>query len=136
LGLLGTGLEMVAGGVLLLFASLVTGEWGRIRLDMVSMRSLAAWTYLVVFGSLVGFTCYIWLLKAVPIARVSTYAYVNPIVAMFLGWAVAREALTVRNALAALIILMSVMIITTHHATEKADKDSKSKEQDSRLIKL
>jgi len=122
LGLLGTGLEMVAGGALLLVASLVTGEWSRIRLDMVSTRSLGAWVYLVVFGSLVGFTCYIWLLKTVSTARVSTYAYVNPIVAMFLGWAMASEPITTRNVVAATIILTSVVVITTHNVRGKVGK--------------
>lgn len=127
LGLLGTGLEMVAGGVLLLTASLVTGEWSRVQLDLVSTRSLVAWVYLVVFGSLVGFTCYIWLLKTVSTARVSTYAYVNPIVAMFLGWALAQEPITTRNILAAIIILASVMVITTYQKQEKNDQKSTQK---------
>ena len=113
LGLLGTGLEMVAGGILLLMASLVSGEWSRVQLSMVSMHSLVSWVYLVVFGSLVGFTCYIWLLKTVSTARASTYAYVNPIVAMFLGWAIASEPITARNIVAAVIILASVVVITT-----------------------
>ena len=124
LGLLGTGLEMVAGGALLLVASMVTGEWSRIRLDLVSARSLGAWVYLVVFGSLVGFTCYIWLLKMVSTARASTYAYVNPIVAMFLGWALANEPITTRNIVAAVIILASVVVITTYQKQEKNDQKS------------
>lgn len=119
LGLLGTGLEMVAGGVLLLVASLVVGEWSRVRLDLISMRSLVAWVYLVVFGSLVGFTCYIWLLKKVSTARISTYAYVNPIVAMFLGWVLASEPITIRNMVAAMIILASVITITIYHDVRK-----------------
>lgn len=118
LGLLGTGLEMVAGGVLLLMASLVTGEWSKVWLDTVSTRSLVSWVYLVMFGSLVGFTCYIWLLKVVSTAKVSTYAYVNPIVAMFLGWALANEPITARNLVAAIIILASVVVITTYRARE------------------
>jgi drug/metabolite transporter (DMT)-like permease len=122
LGLLGTGLEMVAGGMLLLVASLVAGEWSSVRLDMVSMRSLVAWIYLVMFGSLVGFTCYIWLLKKVSPARVSTYAYVNPIVAMFLGWALANEPITTRNIVAAAIILTAVITITVYQTQEKKRK--------------
>ena len=117
--LLSTGMEMVAGGVLLLVASLATGEYGRIRLDLVSERSLVAWVYLVVFGAIVAFTCYVWLLRAVSAARVSTYAYVNPIVAMLLGWALAGEPITTRNTLAAGIILASVVIITIYQARDK-----------------
>ena len=122
LGLLGTGLEMIAGGALLLTASLVTGEWGRVRLDLVSVRSLTAWLYLIVFGSLVGFTCYIWILKVASTARVSTYAYVNPIVAMFLGWALASEPITTRNILAAVIILASVAVITAYQKHENTNQ--------------
>lgn len=117
--LLATAMEMIAGGTLLLVASLVTGEWMRVRLDLVSERSLVAWVYLVVFGALVAFTCYIWLLKTCSPSRVSTYAYVNPIVAMLLGWALAQEPITTRNTLAAVIILASVVIITTHQTQRK-----------------
>jgi drug/metabolite transporter (DMT)-like permease len=110
---------MVAGGLLLLAASLVVGEWTRIRLDLVSVRSMVAWVYLIVFGSLVGFTSYIWLLKVSAPTLVSTYAYVNPIVAMFLGWALANEPLTTRNIVAAAIILASVVVITTYQPRKK-----------------
>jgi len=120
--LLAVALEMVAGGVLLLLASLATGEISRVRLDLVSMRSLISWIYLVVFGALVAFTCYIWLLKVATPAKVSTYAYVNPIVAMLLGWALANEPITARNVAAATVILTAVFIITTYE-TQKKNKD-------------
>ena len=120
--LMSTALEMVAGGILLLLASLTVGEWSRVRLNLVSERSLIAWVYLVVFGALVAFTCYIWLLKVTTPTRVSTYAYVNPIVAMFLGWALAGEPLTLRSALAAAIILAAVVLITTHQEKQDAGK--------------
>ncbi len=114
--LLATAMQMIAGGVLLLIASIVVGEWTRIRLDQVSFNSTIAWLYLIVFGSLVGFTSYIWLLKQTTASRVSTYAYVNPIVAMILGWAMAQEPITPRSIVAAVIILTSVVIITTFGA--------------------
>ena len=123
LGLLGTGLEMVAGGVLLLVASLVAGEWSRVRLDLISTRSLVAWIYLVVFGALLAFSCYIWLLKVASTTRVSTYAYVNPIVALLLGWAIAQEPITTRNMLAAVVILSSVLVITTYGQRQMRAKD-------------
>lgn len=125
--LLATAIQMIAGGLCLLLASLVTGEWTRIRLDQVSMRSLVSWVYLVVFGAIIAFTCYIWLLKIATPARVSTYAYVNPLVALFLGWALANESLTLMNILAAIIILASVIIITTHQPKEKPSKETKNK---------
>ena len=118
--LLTTAMEMIAGGLLLLVTSAVTGEWTRIRLDQVSLRSLFSWIYLIIFGALIAFTSYIWLLKVTTPARVSTYAYVNPIVAMFLGWTLANETLTHQNILAAIIILTSVIAITTHRPPSKA----------------
>jgi drug/metabolite transporter (DMT)-like permease len=117
--LLGTALEMIAGGLLLLLASLIFGEWTHIRLDQVSLRSSVSWIYLILFGSLVGFTSYIWLLKTVPPSQASTYAYVNPIVAMLLGWALDKEPITPRNVAAAALILAAVVIITTFQSHRK-----------------
>lgn len=111
--LLGTAIQMIAGGLLLFLASFVTGEWTRIRLDSVSFLSAASWVYLIGAGSLVGFTSYIWLLRNVPSSQVSTYAYVNPIVAILLGWMLAHEPITVTNLVAAALILVAVVIITT-----------------------
>jgi drug/metabolite transporter (DMT)-like permease len=124
--LLGTAIEMLAGGLLLLIASLILGEWTNIRLDLVSARSAVSWVYLIVFGSLVGFTSYIWLLKNVPPSQASTYAYVNPIVAMFLGWALAHEPFSLRNAVAAAIILAAVVIITVYQTKEKSSEKTKT----------
>jgi drug/metabolite transporter (DMT)-like permease len=74
--------------------------------------------YLIVFGALAGFTAYIWLLRVSTPAHVSTYAYVNPAVAIFLGWAFAGEPLTARTLLAAAVIVAAVVIITTYRARE------------------
>jgi len=112
-------MQMIAGGILLLAASLITGEWARVMLDQVSPRSMLSWLYLIVFGSIVAFSSYIWLLKQTTPPRVSTYAYVNPIVAMILGWALADEALAARNILAAIIIIISVAVITTYPTERK-----------------
>lgn len=121
--LLGTAMEMFAGGVLLLMAGLVTGEWARLEIDEVSLRSVLSVGYLIVFGSLIGFTAYIWLLKVTTPARVSTYAYVNPVVAVFLGWALASEPLTFRTLLAAAVIVTAVVLITTSRASGAAEYD-------------
>jgi len=112
-------MQMIAGGILFLSASLITGEWTRVVLDQVSPRSMLSWLYLIVFGSIVAFSSYIWLLKQTTPARVSTHAYINPIVAMILGWVLADEALTSRNILAAIIIIISVAIITTYPVERK-----------------
>lgn len=112
-------MQMIAGGILLLSASLITGEWTRVMLDQVSPRSMLSWLYLIVFGSIVAFSSYIWLLKQTAPSLVSTHAYINPVVAMILGWALADEALTSRNILAAIIIIISVAIITTYPVEKK-----------------
>jgi drug/metabolite transporter (DMT)-like permease len=111
--LMATASEILAGGGLMLLAALLTGQGGQFRLDAVTFRSLAALAYLVAFGSLVGFTAYVWLLKVSTPARVSTYAFVNPVIAVFLGWALAGEALSVRTLVAAAVIVAGVVLITT-----------------------
>jgi drug/metabolite transporter (DMT)-like permease len=118
--LLGTAMEMLAGGTLLLVASAITGEMRRFDPTAVSARSLVALAYLLVFGSLIGFTAYVWLLRVVPATRVATYAYVNPVVAVLLGWAVAGEPLAARTILAAGIIIAAVVLVTTSRVPRAA----------------
>lgn len=110
--LLGTGMEMITGGLGLLVISGLVGEWGRFDMAAVSAKSLYGMLYLIVFGSLVGFASYTWLLRAAPTTLVSTYAYVNPVVAIFLGVLFADEFISGRMVLAAVIILASVALIT------------------------
>ena len=107
---------MVAGGGLLLLLSLVTGDFKQLNLAAASWVSLAAFGYLLIFGSLVGFTAYSWLLRNVTPASASTYAYVNPAVAVLLGWLIASEPLTLRMLVAAAVIVCSVVLITTFSA--------------------
>jgi drug/metabolite transporter (DMT)-like permease len=109
-------MEMLAGGALLLVCGSVVGEWGQSHPQTVSLRSALSLGYLIAAGSLVGFTAYIWLLRAAPSSVVSTYAYVNPVVAVFLGWALAGEAVTARTLLAAGVIIAGVVVITTYRA--------------------
>jgi drug/metabolite transporter (DMT)-like permease len=115
--LLSTGMEMLTGGLLLLGASVLAGDWTRIHVDSISARSLLAYGYLIGIGSLVGFTAYAWLLKHAPPARVATYAYVNPVIAVFLGWALAGEPLTLQTLIAAAIIVGAVAVIITYRKT-------------------
>ena len=117
--LLATGMEMLAGGALLMAAGLLTGEAGRLDLAGASLKSGLALGYLVVFGAL-GFTAYIWLLRVTSPALVSTYAYVNPVVAVFLGWALAGEPLTGKTLGAAAVILTGVALITVFRNRGKA----------------
>lgn len=118
--LLATAVEMIGGGALLLVAGLLAGEASRFSPADVTLRSGLSWIYLVTFGSLVGFTAYIWLLGNVSAARASTYAYVNPVVAVFLGWALASEPLTARTLVAAAIIVGAVALITVGRSRRTA----------------
>jgi len=112
--------EMLMGGTLLVLAGVLMGEPGRIALSAVSLRSVLSLGYLIIFGSLVGFTSYIWLLGATTPARASTYAYVNPVIAVFLGWAIAGEPVSARTLLATAIIIAAVVIITAYRTPRVA----------------
>ena len=107
-------LQMTAGGVLLLAFGTAMGEWARVDPGQMSARSLGALAYLVVFGSLIAFAAYVFLLRHEVPARVGSYAYVNPVVAVFLGWALAAEPVTARTIVAASIILTGVVLIVSH----------------------
>lgn len=111
---LAAAMEMLAGGAMLIVLGLLTGEGKQLHCQAVTLRSAAGLGYLIVFGSLVGFTAYIWLLGVVSTARVSTYAYVNPIVAVLIGWAFAGEALSARVLLATGTIVAAVALILFH----------------------
>lgn len=110
--LLSTGMNMLAGGALLLLAGSATGQWGALHPAAVTLRSALALLFLIVFGAIVGFTAYLWLLRNANLATVSTYAYVNPVIAVLLGWALAGEVVTPRIAVAAAVIVGSVVLIT------------------------
>ena len=97
---------------LLALVAAVTGEGGQLHLSAFSMKSILALVYLIVFGALIAFTAHIWLLRVSTPARVSTYAYVNPAVAVLLGWLLANERLDARAALAVLIILSAVVLVS------------------------
>jgi drug/metabolite transporter (DMT)-like permease len=119
--LLATGLEMLAGGAMMVAAGALLGELGEIDLAHASLRSLLAFAYLVI-AAVVAFTAYLWLLRAAPPALVSTYSYVNPLVAVLLGWALAGEPLTARTAVAALVIVSGVALITITRTAEVKEK--------------
>lgn len=108
-----SGMQMLGGGSLLLVFALAVGDLQRLNLASASWVSIGAFFYLLVFGSLVGFTAYSFLLRNVSPARAATYAYVNPAVAVLLGWLLAGEPLTLRMLIAGAIIVCSVILITT-----------------------
>lgn len=109
---LNAGMQMLGGGAALAIASLASGEIGQFHPRAVTLGSAAALGYLIVFGSLIGYTAYLYLLAHTTPAKASTYAYVNPVVAVFLGWAILGEAVTPRTILAAAVILASVALIS------------------------
>ncbi len=110
---LGTGMEMVAGGAALILAGALLGEIGQTDIGAFSTRSIVAIAYLVIFGSIVAFTAYTWLLAHVSVATVATHAYVNPIVAVALGAIFLSEPITPRTGIAAVIIVGAVIAMVS-----------------------
>ncbi len=116
--LLGTGMEMLAGGIVLVVAGTLIWEIGRTDVSEFSVQSLVALAYLAVFGSLVAFTAYSWLLANVPVSTVGTYAYVNPIVAVALGAVILSEPVTPRTLVATAIIIGAVVAMVSGRPRE------------------
>jgi drug/metabolite transporter (DMT)-like permease len=118
-----TGMQSTAGGILLFIAGTVTGEWSRLDLNLITTKSVLSLGYLIVFGSLVGFTAYMWLLKHSSAAKVGTYAFVNPVVAVLLGWLFAGETLNLRTFIASVIIVLAVAMITIYRPRKEPTRD-------------
>lgn len=111
--LFAAGIEMLAGGLLFALVAALTGGWVGFDLQAVSTTSWFGIAYLVIVGSLVGYTTFSWIITVAPLSRVSTYAYVNPVVAVVLGAIILGEALTARTVVAAGIITLAVVLIVT-----------------------
>jgi drug/metabolite transporter (DMT)-like permease len=111
--MLGVAMQSSAGGLILLIVALFTGEFRGLHLAAISVRSWVALGYLIVFGSGIGFSAYIYILQKSTAARVATYAFVNPVVALFLGWLIADESITLRTVIAAAVILTAVILVIT-----------------------
>ncbi len=129
--LLSISLQMIAGGLLLLLAGVLMGESSDLELEQITARSAWAFAYLTLFGSLVGFTAYVWLLQVSTPSKVATYAYVNPFIAVILGWLVLDEVLPPSIVLAGALIIASVVLITVY-GTPKSVKDHESANGDRR----
>ena len=108
--------QMICGGVGLLLLAVICGEHSRVDFAKVSTRSALALLYLIAFGSWIGFTAYVWLLRVSTASRVSTYAYVNPVIAVLLGWLVLGETISGRMLWGALVVLAGVITITLPQA--------------------
>jgi drug/metabolite transporter (DMT)-like permease len=128
--LVGAGMEMIVGGAILVLAGVVRGEVSLIRFEAFSGESLLALGYLITIGSWVGYTSYVWLLRNARTSLVSTYAYVNPIVAVFLGWLILDETVTLRTVVAGAIIVIAVAIIISTGATRRQESGDREDERE------
>jgi drug/metabolite transporter (DMT)-like permease len=117
-----SGMQMFSGGLVLLFVSLISGEMSKFNFAAVSSNSWFGLIYLIIFGSLIGFTAYSWLLKNAQPAMVATYAYINPIIAVFLGWLIAGESFTGQMLIGAVVIVGSVVLITSHDKNKDSEE--------------
>jgi drug/metabolite transporter (DMT)-like permease len=130
-----TAVPLVCGAVMLLAAAGMTGEFHALHWSAISTRSLLGLAYLIVFGSIVAFTSYTWLLQRCPPTLVATHTYANPIVAVLLGWLLASEPLTMRLVVASIAILGAIVLIrrgervSEHHVVTRASAKVKSYEQ-------
>ena len=120
--MLSTAMQMLSGGLVLIIVATLFGEWQQFHTETLSSRSLLAFAYLVFIGSLVGFSAYVWLLKNVSPYLASTYAFVNPMVALFLGYFFADEVLSVKALIATVLIISAVVMITLSKAKKRSHK--------------
>ena len=116
-----SGMQMLAGSVSLTIVGLIRGEHQTFNIADVSSTSIYALFYLIVFGSLIGFSAYSWLLKNADPSMVSTYAYVNPVIAVLLGWSIAGESMTAQMLVGAFVIIASVVLITANDRSHPDD---------------
>lgn len=116
------GMQMLVGGSVLLVGSLALGE--RVDFAAISSRSWAALIYLILLGGVLSYSAYVWLLKVSTPAKVSTYAYVNPVVAIFLGWAVVGEPLSPRVLVATVIVVTAVLLITSAKQKQTGESEA------------
>lgn len=117
---LSSAMQMLGGAAALALVGTLAGDWSRVDLAAVTAKSALSLLYLMTFGSVIALSSYVWLLQVTTPAKVSTYAYVNPVVAVFLGWALAGEPVTGRTIAAAVIIVAAVILITTERARAAA----------------
>jgi drug/metabolite transporter (DMT)-like permease len=124
--MLASAMSMLAGGIVTLGVGALAGELAAFEPARVSVASVAAWAYLVVFGSMLGFTCFTWLVSVVDPTRVATYAYVNPVVALLLGWSLAGEPLGERTLVATPVILLGLVLVLRPEAVPLPGRRSRA----------
>jgi len=113
-----TGVQMVVGGVSLAIVGSLVGEWGLVKVNDFSTSSVLALGYLILFGSVLAYTAYTWVLQHASVSRVSTYAYVNPVVAIVLGATILNETVDIWILLGAAIIVVSVALVIRSEASQ------------------
>ena len=128
-------MQMLTAGAALLVGALLRGETADFTLAQVTMRSLAAFIYLVFIGAIVGYNAYLWLWRYCPPAQVATYAYVNPVVAVLLGAGFAGEKLTSSMLAGAALIVAAVALVITNRPRGKLPPDYKSADGDAASAK-
>jgi len=135
--MLTAGMQLLIGGTLLLITGVLLGEYNQLQAHPVSLKSVFGLTYLLIFGSLVAFNAYVWLLRVVPVTRIATHTYVNPIVALLIGWLVDREPLTPAMLIATTVIIIAVWLVLQSNPQRKSSAQSEiSDRPDSRQKSL
>ena len=118
--MLSAGMELIFGGILVLIASIIIGEPSQFHLSQVTLKSFLGLSYLIIFGSVIAFGAYVWLLGHTSVTRISTHTYVNPVIAVFLGWLVANEQITTALLVATALIIISIyLVLSDQHRNEK-----------------
>lgn len=118
--MLSSGMELIFGGILVLIISFIIGEPSHFNLSQVTLKSFFGLLYLIIFGSVIAFSAYIWLLGNTSATRISTHTYINPVIAVFLGWLIANEQITIALLIVTTIIIISVYLVL--YNTNKAIK--------------
>src|SRR5262249_59041954 len=124
------GMQMLTGGLMMTVAGALFGEVPRLHFAEVKIVSVIGWLYLIIFGAIVGFTAYSWLLRVCSPAKVATSAYVNPVVAVLLGWAVARESITLRVGAAVVVVFFLVFFISQSGSRRAGQEISSNRSSD------
>jgi drug/metabolite transporter (DMT)-like permease len=121
--LLSSGMELIFGGILVLIASFIIGEPSRFHFSQVTLKSFLGLIYLIIFGSVIAFSAYIWLLRHTSVTRISTHTFVNPIIAVLLGWLIAGEKITAALLIASAIIIVSIYLVLHDQYRERKNKN-------------
>ena len=122
--MLSSGMELIFGGTLVLITSFIIGEPSQFHLSQVTLKSFFGLLYLITFGSVIAFSAYVWLLGHTSVTRISTHTYVNPVIAVFLGWLIANEQITTALLVATAIIIISVYLVLYDQYRHRKNKPS------------